>query len=182
MAQRLLFGDGSSELIDDLVLVANDVVEVLAPEGRTNQIIAVELIEGIGGGCDIGIDRSPAQTIADGLDLPGEDVGLGLRLSGLGFRRLDGLRRRSDLGLLKSDVGIERLERLDKLQILRRQGVELGGCVGCLAADVLSLAPEIVDGVLGQGTGNGEAEHEAQEQHSDRSAESAANEHAAIVT
>ena len=84
MAQRLLFGDGSSELIDDLVLVANDVVEVLAPEGRTNQIIAVELIEGIGGRCDIGIDRSPAQTIADGLDLPGEDVGLGLRLGGLG--------------------------------------------------------------------------------------------------
>ena len=79
-------------------------------------------------------------------------------------------------------MGIERLERLDKLQILRRQGVELGGCVGCLAADVLSLAPEIVDGVLGQGTGNGEAEHEAQEQHSDRSAEAAANEHAAIVT
>ena len=48
------------------------------------------------------------------------------------------LKQEVTLQVFAEDLDEERLKRLDKLQILRRQGVELGGCVGCLAARTFS--------------------------------------------
>ena len=144
-----LVGFCGAELVDDVELVACQLVEEGLAECHGQQVVAVELFDHVEARSHVGIDGHLLEPVADGIHLIGQliDFAAGGRGPRFGGRnRGFGV---GDLRLLQGDVGVERLQRVDQLLVLRTERVELGRNVGRVPAFLFTLLTQPVDGLTG---------------------------------